>query len=363
MNQEFIAKLKLFLNNINESDRVGLFYHAFCTDGVCSAVITAKAFEKIAKRRIDFIEQLPVFEINEQLLTLFKEKRITKAIFVDLSLKQNEFLMKKAPEIVDILIIDHHEFKEDINSERISFLHASLWNKEIKSHAYPASKLCYDLFSYLTNMEDLDWIASVGLISDRGYKQWKEFVKGVMEKYGFEEKGDVFETTLGKISQTVGSGLRFNEYSREVFKILYSAKDYGTILKNELLVRCNDILSKELKCWLENTDKAEKHGDLVYYVINSEHELASPISTILSVKEFYGKTVIVVCDTGGEVIKISARNQVGLRVNDLLRKAVNGIVDADAGGHVPAASCKIKRDDLSKFKRQLFDVYDQMVKD
>src|SRR3989344_215606 len=170
---DLIKRFGEYINNIKKEDKIAILYHANCCDGLCSCIITNKALERILKRKVDFNIHYTHFEITEEIIEFFKKNKIKKVIAVDLSLYAKSDMIKKAENYVDLLIIDHHEHKGNINSRKTTFVHADLINEEIKSNFYPASKLCYDLFSSLIDLTDLDWLVSLGIISDMGYRQWR----------------------------------------------------------------------------------------------------------------------------------------------------------------------------------------------
>ena len=71
--------------------------------------------------------------------------------------------------------------------------------------------------------------------------------------------------------------------------------------------------------------------------------------------------MLVIADTGKETVKISARNQVGIRVNDLMITSIEGIPGAVAGGHPQATSTTFKREYLEKFKENLRKAYKEVL--
>ena len=362
MEKDVVERFESYLKNVKENDTLAVGYHVFCTDGVCSALITVKSLERLLKRKITLTKGFLPFDADS-ILNWVKENKINKLILVDLGIHVDVSFMKELEKITETLVLDHHEFKKDWQSEKIAFVHATLLNKEVQSNQYPASKMAFDLFSKKVNIEDLDWIAAIGLVSDSSYTAWKEFVEVVIKKYHLEQNEDVFKSKLGFIAKHVGALWMFKEKedAEKTFKILYNVKSYKDILKNNELADAKKIFDDEMAYWIDSRDKAEVfEKELILYHVKSKFDLSSPLSTVLSFKFFIGKTVLVIADTGKDTLKISARNQVGVRVNDLLGKAIEGIPDAVAGGHPQASSTTFKREYLETFKENLKREYKKL---
>ncbi len=355
---DFIKKLQLYLDGLRGEDRIAVIYHNPCGDGICSGVLVTKALERILKKKITYFYPSPVDA--EGVFEYIQKNNIKKAVIVDLAVASKEIILKMEA-YADLLIIDHHEFKDDVNSKKTTFLHADFLAFGIKSSNYPGSKLIYDLFSQLTDLSDLDWLACAGLVSDSSYIQWKDFVLTTMSKYHMEIKEDIFSTDLGKVINYLSFGLRVKEVSDQVFDLVYDTQDYLSLLQNPLLTEASKKVGEEVKYFIDHRDKAEVHGNLIIYEIKSTYPISSPLSTVLSFNYFLHKTVVLLCDTGEfeeDFIKLSARDQSGnVRVNDLLQKALEGIPHSSAGGHAPAAGGKLDKNYVAQFKKQLLEAY------
>ena len=200
----------------------------------------------------------------------------------------------------------------------------------------------------------MDWLSCLGLIADAGYKQWKEFLVKTMKRYGVKEKEYIFLTEFGKATANITSGESFSEHADDVFEIIYNANSHKQILNNKLLNECNKKVSDELKYWIDNRDKAERHKDLIIYVINPKYKNSTTIVIDTSTK--------VISDEGYDYVKVSARDQnINVKVNKLLEMATKSLKGAKAGGHMPAAGGIIKREDMEIFKKKLIKFYDELT--
>ncbi|GEM_PF-2743446 len=346
---DLLSRFTHYLSTITKEDKIAVLYHAYCTDGLCSALITVKALERYLGRNVNFKIYYGLYYISEEIIQFFSNNGITKVIFVDLALYSKEEMIKKTEQTVDLLLIDHHEFNHDLNSEHTLFLHASLLHPEIKSYYYPASKLVYDLFSPFVRIDDLDWLACVGLISDSAYLQWKDFVIDVMQKHSFEFKEDIFSTELGKLIGNIGAAQRFNETGeKNVFNIVYHAVSCKEVMNHPLLLDCKRNIEHELEYWVALRGNAQIYGNLIIYFIVPKYDIGARLATFLVSKYFLNKTVVVISGKG-DYARVSARDYTTLRVNDLLQKSVREIPFASAGGHVNCAAAKFKLECLHLF--------------
>ena len=108
-------------------------------------------------------------------------------------------------------------------------------------------------------------------------------------------------------------------------------------------------------------DKFDKEAEfypeknLYYFYSAPTFNITSVISTAVSFEQM-GKTVVVVAPIEGDpdYLKISARNQGKVEdMSALLNKGIEGLENATAGGHKPAAGGRIMKKDLNKFKDNL----------
>ncbi len=359
-----IKKLKSYIESIKSEDKIAIIYHGFCGDGVCSAVIISRSIEKILKRKIDFYIQDPSHEITQEALDFLLKNKVKKLICVDIFPYKPTSLFDKAEKYFNILVIDHHPYTKDINSKKTLFIHASFINKDIASHAYPASKLTFDLFSNLVDISDIDYLSCFGLIVDASFNQWKDFVFETMKKYKFETNDDIFKTKFGEASTNIQLSKRFKDNIEEVFDVIYNSKKPEDIIDSKILIKYKNKINGEIQYWINNRDKAEKHGNLIIYEIKSEFNIGTSVSTVLSFDYFSGKTLVLIReDPNDEFLTLSARDQkINIKVNILLEKATKDISNASVGGHDPAAGGRIKKEHLELFKKNLIKTYNDMIK-
>ncbi|PIN98120.1 MAG: hypothetical protein COT90_05730 [Candidatus Diapherotrites archaeon CG10_big_fil_rev_8_21_14_0_10_31_34] len=340
----------------NQNKNIGVLHHTD-SDGICAGVITAKALERINGKLPMLFHQNPgQITLQEKTVEKLKRKKIDFLISVDLSLDQNPEPVFELEEFSEILILDHHKKYNNLNSKKTLMIKSEDLTGE-EGSKYPASKLCFDLFSDLTELNDLDWVAAIGLTGDNAYSEWKDFVDSVLDKYDPNRKR-LEKNILVKVTELIDSIEVIDSHKiTDLVNVFLTAKKPQNLMKQDLL---NDLeeLENELNKWIElfkENKEVFPEKELVYFEIKPEHSIKSVLINRLS-ETIPNKTLVIVQDFEGEHVYFSARRQdFKVKVNDLLEKCVKGFPDSGAGGHIPAAAGKIPREYLKEFKKKLIE--------
>jgi len=356
MNKKKLDRFKEFINSIAKDDVVAVLHHTD-PDGICSGVIMAKLVEKKRGKKADLRINQGSNDIAIQDSTVEKLRQIkaSKVIITDLCVDQIPDNVLEIEKFAEILIIDHHKIYNDLESKKTIFIKPQLVSEKNPA-SYPATKLCFDLASEIEDMSDLDWVAAIGVIGDCAFNSWKDFLDSVFSKYKIEKKQDLFETSIGK-SATLMSDAECVSKAKaaESFEVVYNAKSPDDVL-NSSLKKYQEAVESERQYWLGHLEEfAEQDENFIFYLIKPKYEIKSSISTILSLEHPH-KTIILVQDINDGNLYISARRRdEKVAANELLENCIKGLENATAGGHVPAAGGTIRKEDLSKFKKNLFN--------
>lgn len=348
--EEFIARFGRFISGLGQADKIAVLYHSDA-DGLCAAACAIRALKKLGlKPKLVLCCKMPGAVFGNENLEQLKGRGINKIIALDLCADQNASGAEKAEGFAELLVIDHHKLYNDLNSERTIMIKSQFLSSAEPS-TYPASKLAFDLFGQVADMGGTDWIAAVGIIADASAKRWPEFIRRTAAKYKVAVKD------LEKIDRVIG-GVEVLCQARldELLGEFVGAPGPSAILRSKFasnLPELDRVMEDAMSTALKNAEHHEKIG-LVMCGIKSRHELKSALINRLSMEQFPDKTVVVILDSGGPLIRFSARRQDGkVKVNDLLEAAVKGLEKASAGGHAPAAAGRVLRPDLPKFKKNL----------
>lgn len=334
-----------FLKTITEKDKVAIFSHTDVDGFVAGRVM----HEAIPAEIIQFLDYSPKLVSN--LIPLIEEKKIKKVIFTDLNLEQNRADVKRLAGIAEILIIDHHEYSEDLNSEKVIFMKTP--------STTCASYTAYCLLTKISGftLEKLDWLVGAAVIADYTFESHQEFIKKIEEKYHFSDQAktnrQAFHSDLGKIAITLSNAIIYFDDKTNEFYYLF--KKMKTMKDLSLIEKYANTVQEEIDKVISDFEQYhETKNELFYYLASVNYGITSAISTILSGK-YPNNTIIFLADYGKEIIKISARRQDGkVNLPLLLGKCLDGLRETTFGGHVKAAGGSFLKRDLEKFKKRLF---------
>lgn len=357
---DLIKQFKNFINNLNNEDKIGLIYHNDA-DGITSGVILAKALKRYKNIEIKYL--IPPdkdYDIKDEFILDLKRKKINKLIIVDMSLDKEKIQLEKISRFSDILIIDHHPKNNQITNNKITIIKS----EDITKKYYPCAKLVYDLFNNLVEITDLDWISCIGIIGDMGYKPWKDFVNKTLKKYNEPVPNQIMKTKLSKLVGYITAATCCDYKNlNQTFNKVYNAKNMNELLNSDLK-KYKIQFSKELNYWLnKHTEAKEILKDLYLLKITPKYNMNSPISTAMSLKYFFNKTLIIISEYPNEKkLHISLRRQdqkidMGQLIKDMHKKSefIKG------GGHAPAAGGSLPKNKFKHFEKILKETYKELL--
>ncbi|MBS3061985.1 MAG: DHH family phosphoesterase [Candidatus Diapherotrites archaeon] len=351
---KILKRFDLFLKALSKNDRVGLWVH--CDgDGLMSGAIAAKAVESLIGKRPDifFCSGYPNQDGLMRKISVLKDRQCNKVLILDLSLDQDDFVIKNLEPFAEVLFVDHHKVYNDFNSEKTVFIKAEwIAPKGMDPSKYPASKMAFDLFSRQVDLSSSSWLCCIGLYADCANGAWKTFFDSELKK----SKTDL--DAIKKSCQVIDAvGIIDNSKFSELYRLFLDASGTRDILASDFFGLAKD-LEEEMDYWLlEFKKKAEffPEIELVWFVFHPRFPIKSPFINKISFDFYPNQTVVLVQLLDGmKTANFSGRRQDGkVRVNDLLEESVKGIENASAGGHAPAAAGKVSRENLELFKNNL----------
>ncbi len=325
-----------FISNIDDKDKVALISHTD-GDGISSALAAKKVLGKI-----DYLELISCnLKMFSKIIPKIKKRKINKIIFADIAINGTEPEIKEIQKQADILIIDHHPYEKDINSEKIIFLKTET--------DIPASYTSYYLFSKISSIPS--WIPAFGLISDLPHKYSENNAYKVFKDFNLKPVQEIWRL----VENIVFSLIKFKENEEQIFKILENSNYQDINLENHV----KDV-KKEFNYYVRKFEQdREVINDTYIYYISPKYSIKSILSTNLSLKQ-KDKTLVLISETDSKNLVISARRQDRkIDCGKLLKQAIKDIPDSIAGGHIPAAAGKIPKNFLNKFKENLIKIIDK----
>ena len=355
MEKQNLEQFISFVGSISGFDRVALL-HDTDADGVSAAVICAKALVRMRGKRPElvFTQHKRMVSIEPKTVFVLKKKKITKLIILDLAIDQLPSKVKEIEKFADIMVIDHHKVYHDLSSKKPVFLKASRVFPKIEPSKYATSKMCFDFFSKIVDLNDLAWVACVGLAGDFSLNAWKSFVDNTLKQ------GNITLSQIKSCTEIVNSVeiIHLKDIS-ELFEMYFNAVHPKDILHSKF-EGYKEKVEKELSRLVKEFDqKAEIRNEieLIYFEFKSKYSIKSYLINHLSSRLSKNRTIVLVEDVRNGVLTLSARRQdYKIKMNDLLEQSVKGLKGGIAGGHVPAAGGKIRKIDLAKFKDNLIRI-------
>lgn len=355
---DLLKQFDKFVKNLKSEDIIGIIFHSD-PDGICSAVITAIAIERLIKRKINLFHTQGHTQIavERDLVEYLREKGVTKAIFVDLAIDQNPETFLELEQYMDCLVIDHHRLYNNLNSEQTVHIKPQMINPEIDGSKYCAAKMCYDYFSRQVNLSDIDWIALIGVIGDFTQEAWHKFADQVCRKYRVD-CSDVLKSKFGQATWVISAGEAVVPHrTAESLKILYTARSVDDVLNSPLAELAEEIKKEVTQAVHDYQETAEIKADIILMHLKSRYAIKSEVANMLSV-QYQNMTVFVYTTSPKkDYVHISGRRQdYQVNVAEALEKAIVGLKGASGGGHKPAAAATVRAEDFPEFKKRLFEI-------
>lgn len=329
-----------FISDIRENDRVAIISHTDL-DGVAAAKVVNEVVKAVFVKLIDYVQ------IDDGLVKELRELNATKVVITDMVVNEYEHIIKKITEFAEVLMIDHHPFARDFNSDRVTFLSAK---------GYCATYLAYYLFSKVKNIEKLDWLVACACVADWMYHENKVWMTEVYLKYEdkFEILGDNQIRKSGKIwdlQWALSLAIIYWKTNKGLIEVFNQiGEKYGEIsnlasVAGEVEKEINDVVKKFEK------EKKEINGRIVFE-FKPHYNVGSIISTMTG-SRIVDKTILI-CRERDKYFHFSTRRQDGGEdVNILLKKLTAGLEDAEGGGHTKAAGGHVLLKDKKIFFERL----------
>jgi single-stranded DNA-specific DHH superfamily exonuclease len=329
-------------------------------DGIGSAAILAKTMKRIFKR---MPEAMPANHglsfIDSSMVKKIKSKKFDAIITVDAAVDEKPEYVLELAKKSRILIIDHHQIHRNLNNSKILHVNPNLWKTKFVSYKYCTSKIVYDICSKLTNIEDLDWLAGIGIVNDKSEDTWKGFLKGVYKKYKISSPklrltNDIITSGYCYSGRKgVMTGYRACLETSSPVDILRAKTNNTRRLKKFYDIIEGEIVS-EMKNWKRNAEIIEDKK-LIILKLNTKFSISSPISTKISFEKPH-YTVLVI-RKNGKVFYMSLRRQdKEVDCGRIAEKVIKNLKDASGGGHIPAAGIHIMSKDWKIFRKRVLEL-------
>jgi len=332
----------LFIKEIENTNRVLVIHHKD-VDGLVSAAILLRVFEKIG---------LKVTEVtassNEEIEDVIKKiKDFDKIIILDIDicyLKEQLVSLNK-----DILLIDHHPPRTDLNTEKIVYINPRLELPEIYQ---PVSYILYKFLSRLTNLKDIEWLAVLGTIGDYGFEDCIDLLENWLN---IRNKEGLIKTVFWKNVKMMNGVITELGYDNalRVVKGMVSLEDFE---KNEEIKEVYEKFNEKLKeveqMFWRNTRTIEELDLIISEIETDYRALTSFLSSELGIKHPDKIIVLMRKKNGKYVINVRYQGE-GIHLGEMMKKCTKDL--NGGGGHPHAAGATILAKNKEIFEERLIE--------
>ena len=353
--EEGVAEVKKIIDYIKENNDFSIFYH-LDGDGIASAAILIKAIEYRRKsissvrptNYEDFEGKIDLSDFSDNIILC--DMQVSSSFLLELKTK-------------NICIIDHHEL---IDYSGIRYINPKMWGDNTYT---PCSLITYRIFESI--VPESGWIAAVGLVSDAGGKEQREWLKTAATKYEVKLKDDeyLYDNEFGLAASMLNSmTVRYGrEGADEALGTVLRAKSLNALITDEKLLSANNSVKNEtylLRAGFEH--EAERHDGLVYFyeVPRMKKRYSSAVITPLSIEPgYYGKVIVFMSKIKADTLRINMRaNGLDIRLPVAL-KAIFKKIKGNGGGHDHASGASIHPKDKEKFKLLLVEEIKRQIEE
>ncbi len=325
-----------FARGLGEQDVIALISHKADLDGIVSAKVVSSVVE------LDHLLLLDYSDLGGDFVAQLEARGVTKVIISDMNFKQRAdvALLER---FAHVMIIDHHQFAEDFNSEKTVFLN---------TQGMCAAYLCYYLFSTIKDCQALAWAVACASLSDWAWKNNQGWLASVFQDYG-----EMFVGTDDGVKRGAFWDLQYQLYLALVY-YKKNVMEFYALFPHEFgqlgsLSEHTAEVQAEVDRALEAFDREQREiGGRAFWEFSGKFPVRELVINIRS-HQNPGKT-LVICERAGDIYKCSFRRQDGGEdVSLLAKKLVEGFENADGGGHKPAAGCGLPAHRFAAFKERL----------
>jgi len=353
--------------------KTSLFYDTDA-DGVTGGAVVAKVLkERTGNYPVSVPSNHLIPYITDATKNIYRElirENSRKLITVDAPMDQDAEYVLKLAEKMDVLVIDHHQTKQDLSklAENIVHINSNFLKIPIKPFNYCGSKLSYDICSQITDIGDLDWLAGAGIIGDYSGEAWKNFLDDIYKKHEPLKRGENpygNNSDLGEIASLINSGMSFSgrEGARVAFDACLQACSPEDILRGkiqsakklkEYQVKVKEEIGRLTENWEGKADIIEENK-LIFYQLPTKMFVQPEVANRIShQKPDY--TFIFLKDLEGMTYLSLRRTDEKVNCGELAMKSTRNLKNAGGGGHSIAAGGFLMEKDKEVFKKEVLNL-------
>ncbi|MFA5763299.1 MAG: DHH family phosphoesterase [archaeon] len=286
--------------------------------------------DKFLKKVGDFNYELVFFlDLNEEIIGMYSDVISKECLIID---------------------VDHHPSPKInlIKNKLLLLKPQSYSDKQPSQHS--TTGVVYDLF------EGNDLLASIGLIGDSAYPQWKSFIDDTAKQYGVTVEN---LSSVGDVIKCVAN--IHQELMYDLFDFLYNNLDVKKIM-NSRFYKLKEEFDKVVKSETLRFEKeAEKNKDADITFFRTLPHYTSKMSNVLS--KITSGTLVVYSGDDTQIKGSVRRPDFKINSGELIKFAIKNALNAQGGGHIPAGGFHCEAEYIDEFKkRAILFMNDNLVK-
>ncbi len=330
-----------FLETISLQDKVAILAHNDL-DGISSTLLLEKILG--AKRiKADYVEFLEIkSDMAKEVLVKLKDNGVTKVIIADLNLEGIDYEgFEEMRNEMGVFLIDHHPIGEKLIDK----------SNIIKAVSQDCTCLIvFILGEDLIDSEEWGWLVCAAIFADYSFRSEKN-LKFLKSFYPEVEPETISSSVPGINARKISSALIYYKNDPKYVFSLLKEKNLEEISET------HEIIEKEVYRAVDDFPKNRKYypkKGIYFYEIKSPFDILSYVATLIGGAD-PDKTMIFMMKMKNSV-RFSARSSNGgMDMGELMKKGIEGLEDANGGGHVPAAAAQVKIEDVEIFKKRVLE--------
>jgi len=310
-------------------------------DGMTAALQVKKFLDKNSNDTIIFFYD-HYSRTSIRFLDLFVSFNPQKTIFIDLA----EELISECLEAIGhytqkFLVVDHHKPSDIRNAEfEFKIIKPTDFSK-IEPSKYPSSKMAFDLF------HGEHWLCAVGLIGDSATEHWPSIMRNATRKY------NVTLEDLTKIENLIRAVMsQFPEEKQGMLAEFYNAQKPQNILSSPYMKYKTEFDKRFATLEIEYAKTKEEVPELDLVFFKGKFKLSSTLINKISKERPH--TTFVFYEQPDHVFSASfRRSDFKVECGEMAKFCVKGVLNANGGGHTPAAGATFPFEHLEEFKKRV----------
>lgn len=243
----------------------------------------------------------------------------------------------------DILILDHHRVTE---YEDAIYLHPQELHG-IDGSKYCSAKLSYDLASSVTDTQDYQWLAAVGINGDMNTEYFSDVVVRALEHENYPVPEDLREGQTDVVNEAIACSEAVSEEA--LIEYYQELQNCRTLKQASQLANPHPEVLEVVEDFIKHgREKADVQGPVNWIHVDSEYSIVGWVGTALS--SHYPGELFILYREKNDGYSMSYRCQdPPMHCGEIARECA-GKHKGGGGGHAPAAGAWVPEEEFADYQ-------------